>query len=74
MRVLQICFQGLSEMENAVKFYKDILTYDSMHVEAIACIATHHFYTDQPEIALKFYRYKYQVTVYLISADFYTRA
>jgi len=44
-------------MDNAVKFYKDVLRFDNMHVEAIASIATHHFYTDQPEVALKFYRY-----------------
>jgi len=50
-------FQGLNEMDNAVKFYKDVLRFDNMHVEAIASIATHHFYTDQPEVALKFYRY-----------------
>ena len=43
-------------MDNAVKFYKDVLHFDNMHVEAVACIATHHFYTDQPEVALKFYR------------------
>lgn len=24
--------------------------------EAIACLASHHFYTDQPELALRFYR------------------
>ena len=49
-------FQALTEMDNAVKFYKDILHFDNMHVEAVACIATHHFYTDQPEVALKYYR------------------
>lgn len=48
--------QGMNDMDNAVKFYKDVLNYDSMYVEAIACIATNHFYTDQPEVALKFYR------------------
>lgn len=48
--------QGMNDMDNAVKFYKDVLYYDSMYVEAIACIATNHFYTDQPEVALKFYR------------------
>lgn len=46
----------MNDMDNAVKFYKDVLNYDSMYVEAIACIATNHFYTDQPEVALKFYR------------------
>ena len=44
-------------MTKAVKLYKEVLHYDNTHVEAIACIATHHFYTDQPEIALRFYRY-----------------
>lgn len=48
--------QELNDMTNAVKLYKDVLHYDNTHVEAIACIATHHFYTDQPEIALRFYR------------------
>ena len=45
-------------MTNAVKYYKDVLHEANMNVEAIACIATNYFYTDQPEIALKFYRCK----------------
>lgn len=49
-------YEGMNDMDNAVKFYKNVLYYDSMYVEAIACIATNHFYTDQPEVALKFYR------------------
>lgn len=49
-------FQGLNDMTNAVQFYKDVLHQDNMSIEAIACIGTHYFYTDQPEIALKFYR------------------
>ncbi len=32
------------------------LLLDSTNVEAIACIASQHFYTDQPEIALQFYK------------------
>ena len=44
-------------MDEAVKFYKDVLHQDNMNIEAIACIGTHYFYTDQPEIALKFYRF-----------------
>lgn len=43
-------------MTKAVQLYKEVLHFDNTHVEAIACIATHHFYTDQPEIALRFYR------------------
>ena len=48
--------QGLNDMTNAVKFYKDVLHHDNTHIEAIACIANFHFYTDQPEIALRYYR------------------
>jgi len=56
-------------MNNAVKFYKDVLHFDNTHVEAIACIATNHFYTDQPEIALRFYRYILHVVVPLVSRN-----
>ncbi|KAG7168174.1 Tetratricopeptide repeat protein 8-like [Homarus americanus] len=42
-------YEGLHDLTKAVKFYKDVLHFDATHVEAIACIGTHHFYTDQPE-------------------------
>lgn len=47
----------MNDMSNTVQFYKDVLHQDNMSIEAIACIGTHYFYTDQPEIALKFYRF-----------------
>ncbi|XP_031574824.1 tetratricopeptide repeat protein 8-like isoform X2 [Actinia tenebrosa] len=56
--------EELYDMNNAVKLYKEVLHYDNTHVEAIACIATNHFYTDQPEIALRFYRRLLQMGVY----------
>jgi len=34
-----------------------VLKYDATNVEAIACIATHYFYSEQPEMALRYYRY-----------------
>ncbi len=40
----------------AVSFYKNVLFHDASNVEAIACLAAHHFYTDQPEIALRWGR------------------
>lgn len=49
-------FKALNNMDDAVQVYKDVLHYDNTHVEAIACIATQHFYTDQPEIALRYFR------------------
>ena len=33
-----------------------MLHFDAANVEAIASLASHHFYTDQPEVALRFYR------------------
>ncbi|XP_013778798.1 tetratricopeptide repeat protein 8-like [Limulus polyphemus] len=49
-------YEALNDMNLAVKYYKDVLQFDAINVEAIACIATHHFYSDQPELALRFYR------------------
>ncbi|XP_022655520.1 tetratricopeptide repeat protein 8-like isoform X2 [Varroa destructor] len=48
--------EGLNDLSASVKFYKDVLSYDSVSVEAIASIATNHFYSDQPEVGLRFYR------------------
>ncbi|XP_072032447.1 tetratricopeptide repeat protein 8-like [Amphiura filiformis] len=57
-------YEGMNDMTNAVKFYKDVLHQDNTHIEAIACIANFHFYTDQPEIALRYYRRLLQMGVY----------
>ena len=47
----------LNNIPASVKYYKEILQKDATHIEAIACIAVNHFYNDQPEVALRFYRY-----------------
>uniref|UniRef100_A0A6I8MY57 Tetratricopeptide repeat domain 8 n=1 Tax=Ornithorhynchus anatinus TaxID=9258 RepID=A0A6I8MY57_ORNAN len=55
------------EMNNismAAEYYKDVLKQDNTHVEAIACIGSNHFYSDQPEVALRFYRRLLQMGVY----------
>jgi tetratricopeptide repeat protein 8 len=36
---------------------------DASSVEAIACLAAHHFYSDQPEVALRYYRRLMQMGV-----------
>jgi tetratricopeptide repeat protein 8 len=56
--------EGIGEIDTSVEKYKEVLKYDNMHVEAIACVATQHFYTDLPEIALLFYRRLLQMGVY----------
>ena len=47
---------ALNDMAAGVALYKNVLQWDATCVEAIACMGAHHFYTDQPEIALRFYR------------------
>jgi len=46
----------ISEYDRSIALYKSCLLYDNCNFEAIACIGSHHFYNDQPEIALKFYK------------------
>uniref|UniRef100_A0A8C7DI39 Tetratricopeptide repeat domain 8 n=1 Tax=Oncorhynchus kisutch TaxID=8019 RepID=A0A8C7DI39_ONCKI len=48
--------EEMNNITSATEYYKDVLKQDNTHVEAIACIGSNHFYTDQPEIALRFYR------------------
>ncbi|XP_058433745.1 tetratricopeptide repeat protein 8 isoform X1 [Marmota monax] len=58
---------GNLEMNNgssAAEYYKEVLKQDNTHMEAIACIGSNHFYSDQPEIALRFYRRLLQMGVY----------
>ncbi|GIX88931.1 tetratricopeptide repeat protein 8 [Caerostris extrusa] len=56
---------GLNDLDLAVKYYKDVLNYEAIDVEAIACIAAHHFYNDQPEVALRYYRRDYYKWVFV---------
>lgn len=44
-----------------IEFYKKALQLDSSNHEAIACLASYQFYTDQPELALRYYRRLLQV-------------
>lgn len=47
----------MNNISSATEYYKEVLKQDNTHVEAIACIGSNHFYSDQPEVALRFYRY-----------------
>ena len=49
-------FDGLNNMSMSLKYYKIIVQEDASHTEAIASIGMHHFYSDQPELALRYYR------------------
>ncbi|XP_063058434.1 tetratricopeptide repeat protein 8 [Engraulis encrasicolus] len=56
--------EEMNNITSATEYYKDVLKQDNTHVEAIACIGSNHFYTDQPEVALRFYRRLLQMGVY----------
>ncbi|KAK6304427.1 hypothetical protein J4Q44_G00250130 [Coregonus suidteri] len=56
--------EEMNNITSATEYYKDVLKQDNTHVEAIACIGSNPFYTDQPEIALRFYRRLLQMGVY----------
>ncbi len=56
-------YDQLADNEKAVDFYRRVLAIDSSNPEAIACIASYHFYEDQPEIALRLYRRLLQMGV-----------
>lgn len=45
----------LNDPARAFVIYKQVLKFDNNNIEAIASIASYHFYTDQPEVALRFY-------------------
>uniref|UniRef100_A0A914CYQ0 Tetratricopeptide repeat protein 8 n=1 Tax=Acrobeloides nanus TaxID=290746 RepID=A0A914CYQ0_9BILA len=49
-------YEQLGDINTSIDYYKVILKHDASNVEAIACLGTNFFYTDQPEVALKFYR------------------
>jgi tetratricopeptide repeat protein 8 len=46
----------LNDFDASVALYKNILNLDNCNFESIACIGSHHFYSDHPEIAIKFYK------------------
>jgi hypothetical protein len=38
-----------------------VLVLDASSTEAVACLAAEHFYSDQPEVAIRYYRRLLQV-------------
>ncbi|CAF0939994.1 unnamed protein product [Rotaria sp. Silwood1] len=56
-------YEGLNDMAQSIEHYRQVLKLDNTNIEAIACIAANHFYNEQPEISLKFYRRLLQMGV-----------
>jgi tetratricopeptide (TPR) repeat protein len=49
-------YDQLNDIEQSVTIYRQVLEFDASNVEAISCLASNYFYTDQPELALRLYR------------------
>lgn len=49
-------YDALNDMATGTTFYKKVLRLDSTNVEAMACLASQLFYSDQPEVAVRYYR------------------
>lgn len=49
-------YEALGDAQLSVKHYRNIVIEDAMNAEAIACIGVYHFYNNQPELALRYYR------------------
>lgn len=49
-------YEIVNDPKQSNQLCKTVLNFDNTNMEAIATLASYHFYTDQPEIALRFYR------------------
>lgn len=51
-RILEL----MGNLQTSVRMYRHIAQAEPINTEALACIAVHHFYNSQPEMALLYYR------------------
>ena len=49
-------YEALNRSSEAASYWKRVLTFDGACIEAVASLAAHAFYSDQPEVSLKYYR------------------
>lgn len=56
MTELARVFEAVSDSASSIKYYRYIVIEDAMNTEAIASIGMYHFYNNQPELALRYYR------------------
>ena len=55
--------EALNQSARAVEFHKRVLALEASNVESLACLAAFQFYSDQPEVALRYYRRLLQMSV-----------
>lgn len=51
-RILEL----LNNLSASVRMYRQVAKLEGMNTESLACIAVHHFYGNQPEMSLLYYR------------------
>ena len=49
-------YESIGCESESMALYRRVLAEDASHVEAIAMLGHHYFYSDQPEIAVRYYR------------------
>ena len=49
-------YESIGQENECMSLYRRVLQEDSSHVESIAMLGHHYFYSDQPEIAVRYYR------------------
>lgn len=52
-RILEL----MDNLQTSVRMHRHIAQLEPINSEALACIAVHHFYGNQPETSLLYYRY-----------------
>ncbi|XP_061049015.1 tetratricopeptide repeat protein 8-like isoform X1 [Eubalaena glacialis] len=57
-------YEEMNNISSATEYHKEVLKQDNTQVEVTACTGSNHFYSDQPEAALWFYRRFLQKGVY----------
>ncbi|KRY43491.1 Tetratricopeptide repeat protein 8 [Trichinella spiralis] len=63
LKALGRIYENLNDFHQSEICFKQVLKRESVDVESIACLATHYFYNDRPELAQRFFRRLLQMGV-----------
>ncbi|KRZ09754.1 Tetratricopeptide repeat protein 8, partial [Trichinella zimbabwensis] len=63
LKALGRIYENLNDFHQSEICFKQVLKKESVDVESIACLATHYFYNDRPELAQRFFRRLLQMGV-----------
>ena len=58
----RIC-EMMVEYDKSISLYKQVLDKDACNFESIACIGAHYFYSDHPEIGLRYYKRLFELGI-----------